>query len=81
MPKANILEPPATNRSAMQTGRIEQIEEEIDALRADKKEVWAEAARAGFDVRALRRAHALSKLDREQRVKLGDYAHSLSLFE
>jgi uncharacterized protein (UPF0335 family) len=44
--------------------RIERLQEEIDALNADKREVFAEAKGVGFDTAVLRKVIGLRKLDK-----------------
>lgn len=61
--------------------RIERLEKEEKALSEDISEVWQEAKSKGFDVKALRRVHALRKLKWEDRAMLGLYADKLGLFE
>ena len=61
--------------------RIEQVENEIDALRGDITDIWAEAKAAGYQTKMLKKAHSLRKLKREDREVLGVYANALSLFE
>jgi uncharacterized protein (UPF0335 family) len=46
--------------------RVERIQEEIKASQMDRKEVYAEAAAAGWDVKALRRVVKERSLDREE---------------
>lgn len=43
--------------------RIEKLEEERKAVSDDIRDIYAEAKATGFDVKALRRAIALRKLD------------------
>jgi len=43
--------------------RIERLNEQVDELKADVREVYAEAKGAGFDVKALREVIKLRKLD------------------
>jgi uncharacterized protein (UPF0335 family) len=55
--------------------RIERIEEEIRSLNDDKKDVYAEAKGAGFDVKILREVVRLRKEDpndRDERSSLLD---------
>jgi uncharacterized protein (UPF0335 family) len=44
--------------------RIERLQEEIDALNADKREVFAEAKGTGFDTKILRKVIALRRMDK-----------------
>lgn len=50
--------------------RIERLEEEKATITADIREVWSEAKARGFDVKAMRRAHSLRKLEKEDRDML-----------
>lgn len=43
--------------------RIEKLNEQVDALKADIREIYAEARGAGFDVKAIREVIKLRKLD------------------
>jgi uncharacterized protein (UPF0335 family) len=47
--------------------RIEQIDEEVKALNEGKKEVFAEAKGAGFDVKVLREILRIRKQDKDER--------------
>ena len=47
--------------------RIEQLEEEIQALNEGKKEVFAEAKGEGFDVKVLKEIIKLRKQDESER--------------
>lgn len=62
--------------------RIERVEEEIKGLTDDKKDIYAEAKGAGFDVKILREVVKLRKQDekeRDERESLLDvYMHALS---
>jgi uncharacterized protein (UPF0335 family) len=62
--------------------RIERVEEEIQGLTDDKKDIYAEAKGAGFDVKILREVVKLRKQDekeRDERESLLDvYMHALS---
>lgn len=44
--------------------RIERLTEEVDALSADRREVYAEAKGTGFDTRIMRQVVALRKMDK-----------------
>lgn len=61
--------------------RIERLEEEIRSLNDDKKDVYAEAKGAGFDVKILREVVRLRKEDpndRDERSSLLDtYLHAI----
>lgn len=80
---ADEPDPPGVNTTelARYLDRVERVEEEIASLRGDVKEIFAEAKGRGFDVKLMRKAHALRKLDREDRAVLGVYVDALSLFE
>lgn len=61
---------PGHNAQALLTdlvARIERLEEEKKALTAGVRDVYAEAKVSGFDVKALRRAVALRRLDDDER--------------
>lgn len=47
--------------------RVERVQEDIDALSDDKKEIFAEAKAMGFDTKALRTIIKLSKMDQAER--------------
>ena len=61
--------------------RIERLEEEIRSLNDDKKDVYAEAKGAGFDVKILREVVWLRREDpndRDERSSLLDtYLHAI----
>lgn len=61
--------------------RIERLEEEKKAIADDVKGVWKEAKERGYDMKAMRRAHSIRKLDREDRLMLGTYTQALGLFD
>ncbi len=55
--------------------RVERLDEEMDGLKADRKEVMEEAASAGFDTKTLRkviRLRAMDPKDREAQQALID---------
>lgn len=60
--------------------RIERLEEEKAIITSDIREVWAEAKAEGFSVKSLRRAHALRKLEKEDRDMLSLYCDALGVF-
>lgn len=67
--------------SAMQfLQRVERLAEEKKALSEDIAEVWKEAKSQGHDVKALRKAYAIQKLDRKDRQALGAYVEAMDLF-
>ena len=43
--------------------RIERLNEQVDELKADIREIYAEARGAGFDAKAIREVIKLRKLD------------------
>lgn len=47
--------------------RIERVQEDIDALSDDRKEIYAEAKAMGFDTKAVRAIVKLRKLDPTER--------------
>jgi len=49
--------------------RLERLLEEVDALKGDIKEVYAEAKANGFDVKVLRQIIRLRKKDHDERTE------------
>lgn len=49
--------------------RLERMDEEIKALNADKRDIYAEAKGCGFDVKALREILKIRRLDADQRAE------------
>ena len=47
--------------------RIERIEEEMDGMKADRKDVYSEAKAVGFDSKTLRQIIRLRKKDKDTR--------------
>jgi len=47
--------------------RIERVQEDIDALSDDRKEIFAECKAMGFDVKAVRAIVRLRKMDQAER--------------
>jgi len=47
--------------------RIERIEEELDGIKNDRKDVYSEAKAVGFDVKTLRQIIRLRKKDKDTR--------------
>ncbi|MFC6491159.1 DUF2312 domain-containing protein [Nitratireductor sp. GCM10026969] len=47
--------------------RIERVQEEIDALADDRKEIYAECKAMGFDTKAVRTIVKLRKMDQAER--------------
>lgn len=72
-----------TNTSEMATflDRVDRLEEEKKAIAEDIKEVFAEAKAKGFDMKALRKTHAIRKMKVEDRRVLGTYVEELGLFD
>lgn len=60
--------------------RVERLEEEKATITSDIREVWAEAKAEGFDTKAMRRAHSLRKLEKEDRAILELYCDALGVF-
>jgi uncharacterized protein (UPF0335 family) len=73
--------PPNTSELARFLDRVENVEAEIKALREDVKEIWGEVKEEGFDVAMAKKAFSLRKMARENRLILGTYVDTLSLFE
>lgn len=44
--------------------RIERVEEEMDGVKEDRKEIYSEAKGEGFDTKALRKLVKIRKMDR-----------------
>lgn len=61
--------------------RIDNLEEQKAEITSDIADVWQEAKSKGFDIKALRKIHALRKLDQDARTMIGLYADKLRLFE
>jgi uncharacterized protein (UPF0335 family) len=61
--------------------RIEQIEQDIKGLNEDKREVYAEAKSAGFDIKIMREVISLRRQDQNERDEketlLAVYLHAL----
>lgn len=47
--------------------RVERLEEELDGIKGDRKDVYAEAKAVGFDTKAMRKIIRIRKLDPTQR--------------
>ncbi|WP_265519055.1 DUF2312 domain-containing protein [Nitratireductor luteus] len=47
--------------------RIERVQEDIDALSDDRKEIYAELKATGFDTKAVRTIVKLRKMDQAER--------------
>ena len=63
--------------------RIERLDGEIKDLRADQKDIFAEAKSGGYDVCALRQIISLRRLTAEDRAErdaiLDTYLHALGM--
>lgn len=63
--------------------RIERLEEDKRAVASDIKDVYSEAKGAGYDVKALRTAIRLRRMDAnerdEQEALLATYMHALGM--
>ncbi len=57
--------------------RIERVEEEINALTEDKKDIYAEAKGQGFDVKILREVIRIRKQDQKE---LDEHASLLDVY-
>lgn len=57
--------------------RVERYQEEIDALNADKSEVFAEAKGRGFDVKAIK---AIIKMRRQDHAERQEYEAIIELY-
>jgi uncharacterized protein (UPF0335 family) len=64
-----MLSADANGRLRTIVERIERVEEDEAALRADKKEVYAEAKADGYDVKALRKLVRIRRQDRRARAE------------
>ncbi len=49
--------------------RIERVEEEMDAYKEDRKEIYAEAKGNGFDTAILRQIIKIRKMDAHERME------------
>lgn len=79
-PKATDNSAPTKDMLAI-LERVERLEEEKKAISEDISEIWQEAKSKGIDTKALRRVHALRKLERDERAMVSLYADKLGLFE
>lgn len=50
--------------------RVERVQDEIDGLNGDKRDLYAEAKGNGFDVQALKKVIARRRLDPDKRAEL-----------
>jgi uncharacterized protein (UPF0335 family) len=88
-PKNTDIEPTdqavgiAADRLRSIVDRIERLEEERKAIGSDIKDIFTEAASAGFDVKVLRQLIALRRKEpaeaEEQETMLGVYKRSLGM--
>ena len=73
----------AASRLRSLVDRIERLEEERKAIGSDVKDIYKEAAHAGFDVKVLRQLIRIRKKDaaevEEQETMLGVYKRSLGM--
>lgn len=64
--------------------RIENVDDEIDGLKQDVKDIYTEAAGTGFDVKVLRKVIARRKRDRaevqEEDALIETYENNLGAF-
>jgi uncharacterized protein (UPF0335 family) len=65
--------------------RIERIDEELDAIKTDRSEIFAEAKGAGFDVKTIRQILKERKVDKaelqEREALLDTYRHALGMLD
>ena len=47
--------------------RIERLEEELDGIKGDRKDVYAEVKEVGYDAKAVRKIVRIRKMDPTQR--------------
>ena len=63
--------------------RIERVEEEMDGIKQDRKDIYAEAKAVGFDTKTLRQIVRLRKKDKDTRdheeAMLDTYKSALGL--
>jgi uncharacterized protein (UPF0335 family) len=63
----DVLTTAAQGRLRTIVERLERLQEDMDAVRADSKEVFAEAKGEGYDVKTLRAVLRIRKMDRAKR--------------
>ena len=63
----DVLNQHATGALRSLVERLERLGEDADAVKADTKEVFAEAKGSGFDVKIIRKVLALRKKDKAAR--------------
>ena len=63
--------------------RIERVEEEMDAAKADRKDIYSEVKAVGYDTKAVRKIVRLRKMDKmkrdEEELILDTYKNALGL--
>ena len=63
--------------------RIECVEEEMDAAKADRKDIYSEVKAVGYDTKAVRKIVRLRKMDKmkrdEEELILDTYKSALGL--
>ncbi|WP_235911639.1 DUF2312 domain-containing protein [Mesorhizobium xinjiangense] len=63
--------------------RVERVQEDIDELTDDRKEIYAEAKSTGFDTKAIRTIVKLRKMDQGERQEaeaiIDLYKHALGM--
>ena len=65
-----VLNQTAQTRLRTIIERIERVELDMDGLKGDRKEIYAEAKGEGFDVTILRRVVRLRKMDNAKRQEI-----------
>ena len=65
-----VLNQTAQTRLRTIIERIERVELDMDVLKGDRKEIYAEAKGEGFDVTILRRVVRLRKMDNAKRQEI-----------
>lgn len=66
----DILTSEAQGRLRTLVERIERVQEDIDSIVADQKEIYLEAKFEGYDTKVLRRVITLRKIDKAKRQEL-----------
>ena len=63
--------------------RIERVEEEMDAAKSDRKDIYSEVKAVGYDTKAVRKIVRLRKMDKmvrdEEELILDTYKSALGL--
>lgn len=82
-PNPDVLTATAQGRLRTIIERLERLDEDMDAIKADRKEVFAEAKGEGYDAQTLRwalRERKMDKAKRQERDAIRDlYASCLDL--